>query len=82
MQTTDSTALPPELTDEPPDRPPIRVADAGLTCLCGARLTGRQVQCRKCRARERWHRRNQHDADSRRRTDAYRTTALLLGGGR
>ena len=81
MQTTDSTALRSDVTDEPPDQP-IRVPDAGRSCLCGARLTGRQVQCRKCRSRERWHRRNQHDADSRRRTDAYRTTALLLGGAR
>lgn len=78
MQTTTASTALPEL----PDDPPVRLPDAGSTCLCGAQLTGRQTQCRKCRARERWHRRNRvHDAN-RRRIDAYRTTALLMGGAR
>jgi hypothetical protein len=84
MQTTTATpdALLPEFTDEPPDRPPIQLPDAGPACLCGAQLIGRQTSCRKCRARDRWHRRNRLAADNRRRTDAHRTTALLLGGTR
>jgi hypothetical protein len=84
MQPTVTTpALHPELTDEPPDaQPPVRLPDAGPTCLCGAQLAGRQTQCRKCRARERWHRRNRLADDNRRRTDSYRTSALLLGGAR
>jgi len=83
MQTTAApTALHSRPTDEPPDPPPVRLPDAGPTCLCGARLTGRHPQCRKCRARERWHRHNRQHADNRRRTDAYRTTALLMGGAR
>jgi hypothetical protein len=80
--TTTSTAFLTEYADEPPDRPPVRLSDAGPTCLCGAQLAGRQTSCRKCRARDRWHRRNRLAADNRRRTDAHRTTALLLGGTR
>lgn len=81
MQTT--TTAPAALhADEPPDLPPVQLPDAGPTCLCGAQLTGRQTSCRKCRARDRWHRRNRLDADNRRRTDAHRTTALLMGGPR
>jgi len=83
MQTTAApTDPPPRLTDEPPDQLPVRLPDADLTCLCGARLTSSRPQCRKCRARERWHRHNRRHADNQRRTDAYRTTALLMGGAR
>jgi hypothetical protein len=83
MQTTTITPdLLPDLDDESPDRPPVRLPDAGPTCLCGARLGRGQTSCRKCRARERWHRRNRLHDDNRRRTDAHRTTALLLGGAR
>lgn len=76
MQTTNA---PTALRDDPPVRLPVA---AGPACLCGAQLAGRRTQCRKCRARERWHRRNRQQAeDNRRRTDAHRT-ALLLGGVR
>ena len=78
MQTTTTTAP----LDQPPDEPPLSRPDTGPTCLCGAQLRGRQTQCRKCRARERWHRRHRMAADNQRRTDAYRTTTLLLGGAR
>jgi len=71
MQTTSSpTATCADLSDDLP----VRLPDAGPTCLCGAELTRRQNQCRKCRARERWHRHNRLHDDNRRRTDAYRTT--------
>lgn len=81
MQTTRTTptALRP---DEPPDRAPVQLPDASPTCLCGVQLAGRQTACRKCRARERWHRRNRLAEDNRRRTAAHHTTALLLGGPR
>ena len=75
MQTTNA---PTALRDDPPVRIPVA---AGPICLCGAQLAGRRTRCRKCRARERWHRRNRQLEDSRRRTDAHRT-ALLLGGVR
>jgi hypothetical protein len=52
------------------------------SCLCGARPGRGQTQCRKCRARERWHRRNRLDAENRRRSDAHRAAALLTGGAR
>ena len=80
MQTT--TTTPDALLPDSPDKPPAQLLDAGPTCLCGAQLAGRQTSCRKCRARDRWHRRNRLAADNRRRTDAHRTTALLLGGAR
>ena len=50
-------------------------------CMCGARLDDGQTLCRKCRARERWHRRSRLRRDNQRRTDAHRT-AMLLGGAR
>ncbi len=80
MQTTPPTPAAP--LDQPSDLPPVRLPDAGPTCLCGARVTGRRTQCRKCRARERWHRRYQLHEDNRRRTDAHQTAALLIGGAR
>jgi len=50
-------------------------------CVCGAQLDDGQTICRKCRARERWHRRHQLRRDNQRRTDAHRTAMLLLGPG-
>lgn len=83
MQTTTTApAHHPERTDDPPAVRPRVLPDPGPMCLCGARLAARQTQCRKCRTRERWHRHNRLHEDNRRRTDAHRTTALLLGGAR
>jgi hypothetical protein len=79
MQTTSSSTA---TCADLPDDLRVRLPDASRTCLCGAELTRRQNQCRKCLARERWHRHNRLHDENRRRTDAYRTTALLMGGTR
>ena len=81
MQTT-TAPLPAHHDDPPEEAPPVRLPDTGPTCLCGAQLAGQATQCRKCRTRERWHRHNRLHEDNRRRTDAHRTAALLLGGAR
>lgn len=82
MQTTTTAPAHPDRTDDPPAARPRPLPDPGPTCLCGAHLAARQTQCRKCRTRERWQRHNRLHEDNSRRTDAHRTTALLLGGAR
>lgn len=78
MQTTLTSAEPTTVGEPPEDHPP----ESAPTCLCGAPLAGRHTRCRKCRARDRWHRHHRLDAENRRRLDAYQTTALLMGGAR